>query len=626
MKENKEIIEIFNKELKIYENYIFNEENYNKSIEDFYSGYIKSNEKIRFLLKDIEQQIYSGINIDLKDTYLELEKNLLKVTTKVFQNKKLYEYWKKRSENESGEEKAISNYYLNVFEDFGIHLSKDKKEKLKEINRKLLELKQLFSSNIINYRKENPVKIKKEDIGLPEVFFNNLIKENDKYIIPLNDIYYNQIMSNSSNRKFRELYYKQYLMTASVGEYSNQDIIKEIISLREEKYNITKNKFNNKFFDKYEDTLFFAENFLKKVKHIAAKEIIEVKDIAFKDDEISDLREWDYIYYKNKLIKKKFNISLENLKIYFPEDHVLNEIFDITKELFDIEVKNIGENKYALYKDEELLGEVKFDIYHRENKKGGAWVSTVNHPYKKNKKRVAGFCNLNANISKTEFLEKNVFEIKDIKILLHEFGHVIHNLSSNNKYTELAGTHSIERDFVELPSMLMEKLIEIPEIIQRFSKSALNDSKLNIETCNHISDYLKYQKGLFYLRQAQFAVFDLKVNNEQHDPLNLYHKIKEESNVIKYKINTDNFPNIFQHIFSGNYDSSYYSYLFSEVLAVDSMKELYSNNSFNKKRGKEFYDIILSNGSNEKAAKLYKEFKGSMPDINVFLDFINVSE
>ncbi len=526
----------------------------------------------------------------------------------------------------------------------GANLSEVKKEKLREIDKKLSKLSLQFGENVLAETNAFELHItnEKDLAGLPEGTIEaarELAKSKSKegWIFTLDYPSYIPFMTYADNRELRK---KMALAFGAKGfqnnTHDNQKIVLEITNLRFERANLLGYETHADFvleerMAKNPATVkAFLHDLLDKAKPAAQKEFAELSAFAKKLDGIEQLEKWDGAYYSEKLKQQLFNLDDEKLKPYFKLENVLQGAFTIAGKLYGLQFKEI--NNIDKYHPEVTTYEVTdengnfiaifyADFFPRKGKRNGAWMTSFKNQYRVNgvneRPHISNVC----NFTKPTETKPSLLTFNEVTTLFHELGHGLHGMLANTTYPSLSGT-SVYWDFVELPSQIFENWCYEPEALALFAKHYQTGEVIPMEYVQKIKESASFQEGMATLRQLSFGLLDMgwhgqnptKITDlkafeiEQFSATQLYPDVKENA-----------MSTSFSHIFQGGYSSGYYSYKWAEVLDADAFELFKEKGIFDKETATKFKDFILSQGGTEHPMTLYKKFRGSEPKPDALL-------
>jgi oligopeptidase A len=543
-------------------------------------------------------------------------------------NKELYQAFIRVKDTKLNEQqKHIVKESLRSFELSGVALDGAKSSRFKEIKEQLSLLSNQFSKNVLqatnSWKKvvsENALK------GFSESELSK-VRAGDNYEINLQVPIYIDLMTYADNRELREEVYKAYISRASdVGitskEFDNRKIMDEILELRSELSqlvgfsNYAQYSVESKMVDSPEAVIDFLEKLIELSLPQARSELNELQSFAG-----HELMPWDLMYYSEKLKQKKFNFKSSDLKPYFPEESVFNGLFNTIQKLYGIELNIVDEVTYhsdvrviELTDSDGLIGRIYLDVYARENKRGGAWMSDYQGLYKDSLPVAFVVCNLNSPSQGKPAL----FDFDEIVTIFHEFGHALHHLLTKVPFPCAAGINGVPWDGVELPSQYMENFCYERGVINQISGHWKTGEKLPDELFLKVIDSKNFQSGLQMLRQCEFALWDIKTHISNVDTYDILKEVRKKTSLLPI-VKENRFLNAFSHIFSGGYAAGYFSYKWAEVLSADAYEYVKENGGIGSQSTSDFRVQILEVGGSLNFMEQYIKFRGSRPNIDGLL-------
>lgn len=448
---------------------------------------------------------------------------------------------------------------------------------------------------------------------------------------------YGPFMKYAENRKLRKEFYIAYNSRGSKeNDNNNCDIVKQVAALRLNMANLLGYQtyaayvLENRMAETSENVNDFLENLITAFNTSATKDIKELKNYAKSIGADFDLRRWDLSFYSEKLKKEKYNINDELSRPFFKLENVENGVFMLADKLYGIHFK---ENKsiqvyhpdvkvFEVFdENNKFVGLLYLDYFPREGKKQGAWMTSYVQQYKNGETDIRPHISLVFNFSKPSEDKPSLLTYNEVRTLLHEFGHALHGLFSNVTYRELSGT-SVYRDFVELPSQIMENWAEENEWLNMVAIHYETGEKMPEEMLSKIIESKNFQAAYFTFRQISFGLTDMawhSITEPVKSDVESFEKLAMQSvNLIPAVEGTAISP-AFSHIFSGGYAAGYYGYKWAEVLDADAFSLFQANGIFDKETAASFRENILSKGGTDYPMNLYVLFRGQKPSIDPLL-------
>lgn len=542
------------------------------------------------------------------------------------------------------EQQRLLDKYYKKFVRSGAALDEAKQARLREINKELSTLEIKFSNNVLNETNAFQLVIEAENdlIGLPEWVKAGAAEEakqagmDGKWMFTLRNSSFIPAMQYAANRNIREQLYKAYTNRCNNGgETDNKEVLKQIVKLRLEKANLLG-------FNSYADFV-LDENMAKNSEVVtsfldelwkyslpnAKKEASELQKMMNKEGKGEQLEAWDWWYYAEKLRQEKYDLNEDELKPYFKQENVRDGVFAVANKLYGITLTELTgipvyhpDVKVFEVKDADgsFLGLFYTDYFPRAGKRGGAWMSN----YREQQGDVRPLiCNV-ASFTKPTGDTPSLLTLDEVETTFHEFGHAMHGMLSKCNYAGISGTN-VTRDFVELPSQIMEHWATAPEVLKMYAKHYRTGETIPDSLIEKIQSVGTFNQGFMTTELLAAAILDMELHKITAE------QIKEKDlNVVEFEKNlTDKLgliPQIapryratyFNHIVGG-YDAGYYSYLWANVLDSDAFEAFKENGLFDKKTATSFRENILEKGNSDDPMVLYKNFRGAEPKMEPML-------
>lgn len=548
------------------------------------------------------------------------------------------------------QQKAVDNS-LRDFELSGIGLDAEKQKRYGEIVARLSELGSTYSNNVLDATMgwSKLITDVNELAGLPESALAAAqemaqAKEQQGWLLTLDMPSYLPVMTYADNRELRHEMYQAFVTRASdqgpnAGKWDNSEIMAEMLALRYELARLlgfdsyADKSLATKMAENPQQVLDFLNDLAKRARGQGEAELAELRAFAEKHYGVKQLDAWDVTYYSEKQKQHLYSISDEQLRPYFPEQRVVEGLFEVVKRIFGISAKErTGVDTWhpevrffdLFDANGELRGSFYLDLYARENKRGGAWmddcVASLRYADGHLQKPVAYLtCNFNRPIGDKPAL----FTHDEVTTLFHEFGHGIHHMLTKIDAAGVSGINGVPWDAVELPSQFMENWCWQPEALSFISGHYQTGEPLPQEMLDKLLAAKNYQAALFILRQLEFGLFDFRLHYE-YDPAQgakILQTLLEVKKLVAVMPSPSwgRFPHAFSHIFAGGYAAGYYSYLWAEVLSADAFSRFEEEGIFNQVTGRSFLDCILSQGGSDEPMTLFKNFRGRAPQLDAML-------
>lgn len=554
-------------------------------------------------------------------------------------------YDKQASMNLNKEQKKLLEETYKGFVRGGANLDADKQARLRELNEKISVLELTFGQNVL--KETNAFKLvvdNKEDLaGLPESLIAAAAETaaadsmEGKWIFTLHNPSVMPFLQYADNRALREKIFKAYINRGNNSNGNdNKNVVKELVAARLDKAKLLG----------YEDFAAFVldENMAKNEKNVynlldqiwtpalkkAKEELADINAEIKKEGGDFEAEGWDWRYYADKARQAKFNMDENEVRPYLELNHVREGAFYVANKLYGItftEIKDIPKpdpDAFAFEckdKDGSSLGVLYMDFYTRPGKGGGAWCGGYRDQSYKDGKKVLPVVTTVFNFSKPAAGQPALLSADEAETVFHEFGHALHGLFADVHYTGVAG---VPRDFVELPSQVMEHWVFEPEVLNVYAKHYQTGEVIPQELVDKIVKSSKYGQGFATVEYLAASLLDMD-----------YHTLKEQlsgMDIEAFEAEAMNKRGLirqippryrttyFGHTMEGGYTAGYYSYIWAEVLDADAF-EAYKETGdiFNPEVASKFRKNVLTPGGIDDAMDMYKNFRGKEPGIEPLL-------
>jgi len=528
-----------------------------------------------------------------------------------------------------------------IFDNFklrGSLLDDDKREVLKSMNEKLSSLSLKFNQNTL--KETNNFQLIISDLaeldGLPEDLIELGKKQaeaeqiEDSWLFKASRENLYPFLTFSNNRSLREKIYKGYISRGkNKNSENNESLIKDMYSLRKEKAKLlgfdchADLALQNSMAETTGNVSALLKQVWKPAKQRADEEISEMQKLIQKEGNNFKLEAWDWWFYSEKVRKDKYDFSEEDMKPFLSLENIRTAAFTTAERLFDI--KFIKLNDYPKYheevdaykvinSDKNIVGIFLTDYFARPSKQGGAWMTSYRDQSKNNGVKYPIIINV-CNFPKPTKNRPSLLNFEHAITLFHEFGHALHGLLSDVTYPSLSGT-SVPRDYVEFPSQMMENWIRNPEVLNEFAQHFETGEKIPEDLMNKYLNCQKFNQGFATTEYLAASFLDLAWHTSDKDIKDI--KVFEEelfNSINKPKeIDSRYGSTYFNHIFSGGYSSSYYSYMWSEVLDSSAFEVFEKNGIYDKSSGQKLKEFVYSSGNSKDLMEQFVRFNGKEPD------------
>ena len=442
---------------------------------------------------------------------------------------------------------------------------------------------------------------------------------------------YGPFMKYSPNRELRKQLWMAYNTRAVGGEFDNTEIVKQIVDLRIKIANILGYEtyadyaLENRMAKTTPTVNEFIKNLLEPSLKYAKKDVADVLAYAKKNGfNDSKLMPWDFSYWSERYQEAEYSLNAEELKPYFQLESCIDAVFGLANRLYGVTFEEL--NNVPKYHEDVKVYEVKdadgshlalfyADFFPRASKRGGAWMTEFRGQSIRNGVENRPFISIVCNFTKPTADAPSLITHDEFTTFLPEFGHALHGIFAEGRYGSLTGT-SVSRDFVELPSQIMENWAFEPEYLNSFAKHYQTGEPIPAELIEKVVAAKNYLAGYAQVRQLHFGYLDMAWHTLKEVPAMSTIEF-EEKTLAPYLVvpaaEGTCFSTAFSHIFSGGYSAGYYSYKWAEVLEADAFSLFKEKGIFNTEVSHSFRENILSKGSTDDADVLYRNFRGHDP-------------
>ena len=575
--------------------------------------------------------LYSNVDPDpaLRQAADDCELKISKYQTTLYQNPKLYAQFKKLKASDPIDQKFLQDI-LEQFEKTGVQLSTEKQKRLKDIIEESTKLSQDFAKNV----RDNPHKVEftpAEMKGLPDSYMAGL-KKNEKgnYLLGFDYPEYQPFMELAESDEARKRYQTAYTRR---GTEQNLQFMKKAIDLRYEmaqlfdKESYAHSALEFRMAKTPEAVNSFLEDVYSKVAPLEKQDVEELRQFKAETLKVprekADITRWNQGYWSEKLRQAKYKVDQEKLRDYFPTEAAQKWLFAVSSELYGIDFRPMkvkawhNEVEYYAVHDTasgEFLGGLYVDKYPREGKYGHAAVWGAYGGSTLNQRRPV-------SVLVTNFNRKGL-NSNELETFVHEMGHALHGILSKTRYSEQSGT-SVERDLVEAPSQMYEEWARRLETLSKVADYCEPACpRVDAAMTERLKDVKNYGRGLHYARQTLYAQYDMALHSKdalKTDPLKLWQEM-ESKTALGY-VPGQQFPGQFGHVMGG-YQAGYYSYMWSEVIALD-MLSAFGDQLMDKKVGAHYRNTVLAQGGQKHGEQMVKDFLGRDPDSKAFFNEIS---
>ncbi len=578
----------------------------------------------------------------LREAYNDCLPKLSDYATTVGQNEDLFNAYRRVAETESCLDPAQQKVVENAVRDFrlaGVALPAVDKARFKEIMQELSTLQARFEENLLDATNAWSRHITDETTlaGLPESVLDRAresAREKDQsgYLFRLDFPTYHAIQTHADDRALRREFYEAWVTRASdigphAGRWDNTSLMASILGLRHEAASLlgfscyAEYSLATKMAATVDEVRDFLAELAARSRPVAQRELAEIESHAGEPVEA-----WDIAYYSEKLREKRFAISDEELRPYFPVQLVIQGLFEMTSRLFGIRIREASPPDcwhpdvvyYEVSDDDGLLGSFYVDLYARGRKRGGAWMDDCVGRARTEHGVDSPVAFLVCNFMPASGNRPPLLSHDEVVTLFHEFGHTLHHLLTAVEYPSVSGINGVAWDAVELPSQFLENFAWRPEVLPLISGHYQTGAPLPDDLLERLIGSRKFQAGMQMVRQLEFSMFDIGIHSADHglsaaEITQALEAVRQQVAVIPCP-DFNRFANSFSHIFAGGYAAGYYSYKWAEVLSADAFSAFESGPVLDPEIGERFRKHILEVGGSVDAMDAFVGFRGRRPD------------
>jgi peptidyl-dipeptidase Dcp len=572
---------------------------------------------------------------ELQEVVMRMEPLMTRFSMKVMTDERLYRRVKKVSDHsdysENPEKRTLLENTLKAFRRHGVALEGEARERYKRNEEELSELKQRFSRNALADMNEWTLHLTSEaDLeGLPEAVRSAAREEAEArglegWLFTLAAPSYMPFMTYSARGDLREKMYRAYGSIGGRGNGNdNNEVIRRIVALRAEQAGLLgfPTYCDYVLEDRMVQSLGNLRRFMDDLK--AAVLPAARQDLA----DVGATAAWDFSFLAERLKQQRYDFDSESLRPYFPLDAVREGIFGLYGKLYglrfepapDVPVYHEDVSVFRVSDDTAALGILYLDMHPRPSKRSGAWMTEFRGQYGAVRPQIQVVCNFSKPTANTPSL----LRFSEVETFMHEMGHAMHGMLSNVRYESLSGTN-VKRDFVEMPSQVMENWCYEPEFLATFARHWQTGEPLPTEYVDKIRAAQNHLAGWLCLRQLNLGYTDIAFHTMSD--------VAGKAEDVESRAMENLLPRVdgcctstnFSHIFGGGYASGYYGYKWAEVLDADIFSRFKADGIFNRDTAEAFRREILSRGGTEHPAVLFRNFMGREPDNKALLKRMNL--
>lgn len=449
-------------------------------------------------------------------------------------------------------------------------------------------------------------------------------------------------MTYSSNRELKEQLWRRYNSRCYDDEQDNREIVKRIVALRLEMARLLGYEtyaayvLEERMAGTQQRVQQFLDELLERAIEPAHNEVKEVADFARSEGANYELMPWDYAYWQEKLKQARYTFDEEMLKPYFRLENVQRGVFLLAEKLYGLTFRENSE--IPVYHpdvkafevcdgDGTFLAVLYMDYFPRASKRGGAWMTEFRPQYIEKGREVRPLISVVCNFTKPTREQPSLLTFDEVTTLLHEFGHALHGMMAKGTYPSLTGT-SVYRDFVELPSQIMENWATEKEYLDLWAVHYQTGEKIPAELVQKVIDAKNYQAAYRHIRQVSFGLIDMAwhtVTAPVTEDVARFEQHAAEKTQLLPRVEGQCMSTAFGHIFAGGYAAGYYGYKWAEVLDADAFSLFHEQGIFNREVASSFRHDLLEKGGSEDPMTLYVRFRGHEPDSQALFERMGIS-
>jgi len=605
------------------------------------------------LLHDVSAVFYTLTGNENTDELMALSTKVAALQTahsnKIMLNQALFDrikaiYDQKTSLSLTTEEAKLLEDTYESFVLNGASLEGADRDKFRKLTLRLSELSETFFQNALKATNQYEKIITDSTLleGLPDDFLSaacsKAAAKNQKgWLFDLTAPVYTSLMKYLKNRSLREEFYRAYMARGTSGEFDNKPVIQEMVNLRCELAQLLGSQtyahyaLKRRMARSPQEVIRFLDELTAAYMPVAKNELSAIQGYATGlEGYYLKLEPWDLPYYAEKYKQACFQVSDEVLRPYFKLENVIDGVFGLATRLYGITFRknpaistwNKEAEAWEVFdRDGSYLAVLYTDFHPRKGKRAGAWMNNFNEQYRKDSVDIRPHVSVTMNFTRSTEVRPSLLTYDEVTTFMHEFGHALHGIFSDVTYRSLSGT-SVYRDFVELPSQVMENWASEKEFLDGFAVHYKTGEKIPAELIQKIKAAENYNVALTCMRQLSFGYLDMawhSLNEPFNGDVVAFEREAWKKAVVLPQPEDCFMSASFSHLFAGGYAAGYYSYKWAEVLDADAYEWLVRKQVFDTEAADSFRKNILSRGGTEHPMILYKRFRGQEPGIEALL-------
>ena len=588
---------------------------------------------------------------EFREVQRELAPEISEFSSKINQNEKLFQRIKAVYDNSQKEPLAPAKQRVVdlIYEDFamqGAELDKAAKERYAAINKELSGLYTQFSNNVLADEENYVIYLEEDQLGgLPDSYIKSAAQaaeergEKGKYAVTNTRSSMDPFLTYSTERELREKVWKNYYSRGdNDDEYDNNEIVKKILRLRDERVellgydNYAQWRLQNRMAKNPENAMDLMMKVWPAALARVEEEVEDMQKIADSENADITIKPWDYRFYAEKVRKEKYDLDSEEVKQYLELGNLTQALFYTAGELFNFEFTPVEEGTVPVFHEDvkvwevsdkdsgEIVGLWYLDPYARQGKRSGAWATTY-RSYTKLKGEKPVLASNNSNFIEPAPGEPVLVSWDDAETFFHEFGHALHFLSANVEYPTL---NSGVRDYTEFQSQLLERWLSTDKVINQFLRHHETDEVIPDELVKKIKKASTFNQGFATTEFLASAIMDMKYHTtdpSEIDPDSFERETLEELNMPEEIVMRHRTPH-FGHVFSGEgYATGYYGYLWADVLTSDAAEAFAEapGGFYDKELAAKLVKYLFAPRNAMDPAEAYKKFRGRDAKIDALM-------
>ena len=588
---------------------------------------------------------------EFREVQRELAPEISEFSSKISQNEELFQriktvYEKSQKEPLSPEKQRVVDL---IYEDFamqGANLDEAAKERYAEINKELSGLYTKFSNNVLADEENYVIFLEEDQLGgLPESYVKSAAQaaadrgKEGKYAVTNTRSSMDPFLTYSNERELREKVWKNYYSRGdNDDEYDNNEIVKEILRLRDERVellgydNYAQWRLQNRMAKNPENAMDLMMKVWPAALARVEEEVKDMQKIANSEDADITIKPWDYRYYAEKVRKEKYDLDSEEVKQYLELGNLTEALFFTAGELFNFEFTPVKEGTVPVFHEDvkvwevsdkdsgEIVGLWYLDPYARQGKRSGAWATTY-RSFTKLKGEKPVLASNNSNFIEPAPGEPVLVSWDDAETFFHEFGHALHFLSANVEYPTL---NSGVRDYTEFQSQLLERWLSTDKVINQFLRHHETNEVIPAELVEKIKKASTFNQGFATTEFLASAIMDMKYHTtdpSKIDPDTFERETLKELGMPEEIVMRHRTPH-FGHVFSGEgYATGYYGYLWADVLTSDAAEAFAKapGGFYDKELAAKLVKYLFAPRNAMDPAEAYKKFRGRDAKIDALM-------